>query len=129
MAESLLIYRSPVAALLPVVTVGLVASIAPGLIALAAQAFDLQVDPSLQTILLVVLYGIGTDYILFLLFRYRERLREGDDKKQAMVFAVARVGEVIASAAGVVIVASWPCCWRPWASSPRSGRPWRSPSP
>ena len=101
----LLIYRSPVAALLPVVTVGLVGSIAPGLIAWAAQAFDLQVDPSLQTILLVVLYGIGTDYILFLLFRYRERLREGDDKKQAMVFAVSRVGEVIASAAGVVIVA------------------------
>ena len=80
-------------------------SIAPGLIAWAAQAFDLQVDPSLQTILLVVLYGIGTDYILFLMFRYRERLRVGDDKKQAMVFSVARVGEVIASAAGVVIVA------------------------
>ncbi len=101
----LLIFRSPIAALLPLITVGLVSSVAPGLIAWVAEAFDLQVDPSLQTILLVVLYGIGTDYILFLLFRYRERLREGDDKKQAMVFAVSRVGEVIASAAGVVIVA------------------------
>ena len=101
----LLIFRSPIAALLPLITVGLVGSVAPGLIAWVAEAFDLQVDPSLQTILLVVLYGIGTDYILFLLFRYRERLREGDDKKQAMVFAVSRVGEVIASAAGVVIVA------------------------
>ena len=39
----LLIYRSPVAALLPILTVGLVAAIAPGLIALAAKAFDLQV--------------------------------------------------------------------------------------
>ena len=26
----------------------------------------------------VVLYGIGTDYILFFLFRYRERLRHGE---------------------------------------------------
>ena len=48
---------------------------------------------------------IGTDYFLFLMFRYRERLRLGDDSKTAMVNAVTRVGEAIASAAGVVIVA------------------------
>jgi uncharacterized membrane protein YdfJ with MMPL/SSD domain len=53
----------------------------------------------------VVLFGIGTDHILFLMFRYRERLRDGENPKQAMVDAVDRVGEVIASAAGVVIVA------------------------
>ena len=52
-----------------------------------------------------MLFGIGTDYILFLMFRYRERLRRGEDRKQAMASAVTRVGEVIASAAGVVIVA------------------------
>jgi RND superfamily putative drug exporter len=72
---------------------------------MAGQAFNLEVSQDLQTILLIVLFGIGTDYILFLLFRYRERLRAGDDKKTAMVVAVERVGEVIASAAGAVIVA------------------------
>jgi len=55
--------------------------------------------------LLVVLFGIGTDYFLFLMFRYRERLRLGDDKKEAMVQSVTRVGEIIASAACVVIAA------------------------
>ena len=74
----LFIYRSPVAAFLPIITVGLVTAIAPGLIALAAKAFDLQVTQDLQIILTVVLYGVGTDYILFLLFRYRERLRAGE---------------------------------------------------
>ena len=34
-----------------------------------------------EQILFVVLYGIGTDYILFFLFRYRERLREGEEKR------------------------------------------------
>ena len=43
--------------------------------------FDLKADSSIQVILLVVLYGIGTDYILFFLFRYRERLRQGDDTR------------------------------------------------
>jgi RND superfamily putative drug exporter len=100
----LLIYRSPVAAFLPILTVGLVASIAPGLIALAAKAFDLQVTQDLQTILTVVLYGVGTDYILFLLFRYRERLRAGEPSKEALVTATARVAEVIVSAAGAIVV-------------------------
>ena len=101
----LVIYRSPVAAFLPILTVGLVAAIAPGLIALAAKAFDLQVTQDLQTILTVVLYGVGTDYILFLLFRYRERLRAGEQPKEALVNATARVAEVIVSAAGAIIVA------------------------
>ncbi|WP_433008536.1 MMPL family transporter [Kribbella sp. CA-294648] len=101
----LFIYRSPVAALLPILTVGLVSAIAPGLIALAAKAFDLQVTQDLQTILTVVLYGVGTDYILFLLFRFRERLRAGEQPKEALVSATARVSEVIVSAAGAIVVA------------------------
>jgi RND superfamily putative drug exporter len=100
----LFIYRSPVAALLPILTVGLVSAIAPGLIALAAKAFDLQVTQDLQTILTVVLYGVGTDYILFLLFRYRERLRAGEEPKQALITAAGRVAEVIVSAAGAIVV-------------------------
>ena len=101
----LLIYRSPVAALLPIVTVGLVSTISPGLIAWCAQAFGFQVDQSLQILMTIVLYGVGTDYIVFLLFRYRERLRAGDAPKDALVAAVARVGEVIASAAAAIVIA------------------------
>ncbi|MCF2527363.1 MMPL family transporter [Yinghuangia soli] len=101
----LVIFRSPVAALMPIVMVGLVAMVAPPVIALFGKAFGLHVEQSLMTILIVVLFGIGTDYIIFLLFRYRERLRAGDDAKLAMVVAVERVGEAIASAAGAVVVA------------------------
>ncbi|MET7298285.1 MMPL family transporter [Embleya sp. NPDC005575] len=101
----LVIYRSPIAALLPVIMVALVSQVASPVIAIVGKATDLQVDQSLNTILIVVLFGIGTDYILFLLFRYRERLRAGDDKKQAMIVSVERVGEAIASAAGAVVIA------------------------
>ncbi|RJO72033.1 MMPL family transporter [Nocardia panacis] len=101
----LIIFRSPVLALLPIVVLGGVSVVVNGLIAMAAEAFDLQVDSSVTTILLVVLYGVGTDYILFLMFRYRERLRAGDDAKTAMVEAVRRVGEPIVSAAAAVIIA------------------------
>jgi RND superfamily putative drug exporter len=101
----LVIFRSPVIALLPLVVIALVSQVATGLISDVNKALHLNADSSISTILIVVLFGIGTDYILFLMFRYREQLRSGEDAKQAMVSAVTRVGEVIASAAGVVIAA------------------------
>jgi putative drug exporter of the RND superfamily len=100
-----LIFRSVIICLLPIVVVGVVSQVATGLIAWANDAFDLKADNSIETILVVVLYGIGTDYILFLLFRYRERLRLGEDKRAAMTQAMERAGEAIASAGGAVIVA------------------------
>jgi RND superfamily putative drug exporter len=101
----LVIFRSPLIAILPVLVIGLVSVAANGLIALIVKAAGLKADSSISSLLIVVLFGIGTDYILFLLFRYRERLRLGEDRREAMVSAVARVGEVISSAAGVVMVA------------------------
>ncbi len=101
----LVIFRSPVIALLPLVVITLVSQVATGLISDVNKALHLNADSSISTILIVVLFGIGTDYTLFLMFRYRERLRAGEDAKQAMISAVTRVGEVIASAAGVVIAA------------------------
>ena len=101
----LVIFRSPIIAVLPLIVIALVSQVATGLISDVNKALNLNTDSSISTILIVVLFGIGTDYILFLMFRYRERLRAGEDPKQAMVSAVTRVGEVIASAAGVVIAA------------------------
>ena len=77
-----LIFRSVLICLLPVVVVGLVSLVATGLIGAANKAFDLKADSSVEQILVVVLYGVGTDYILFFLFRYRERLREGEEKRE-----------------------------------------------
>lgn len=100
----LIIFRSPIIALLPIITIGVVSQVADGLIAWASDAFNLKTDSSVTSMLIVVLFGVGTDYILFFMFRYRERLRAGDDPRQAVVAAVTRAGEAIASAGGAVIV-------------------------
>jgi RND superfamily putative drug exporter len=100
-----LIFRSIIICLMPVLTVFVASQVAIGLIAWANDLFDLKADSSIEVILIVVLYGIGTDYILFFLFRYRERLRAGDDTRGSVVHALERAGEAIASAGGAVIVA------------------------
>ena len=99
-----IIFRSVIISLLPLLVVGAISMVATGLIAWANEIFDLKADSSIQVILIVVLFGIGTDYILFFLFRYRERLREGEDTRAAVAHALERAGEAIASAGGAVIV-------------------------
>lgn len=116
-----LIFRSVLICLMPILVVALASTVATGLIGWANEIFDLKADSSIQTILVVVLYGIGTDYILFFLFRHRERLRHLVATQPAASFtdkatrrgmirdgvehALERAGEAIASAGGAVIVA------------------------
>jgi len=100
-----IIFRSPVAAFAPVIAVSLVYSLASSLIALAAKTFGFKISDQLSILYTVVLFGIGTDYILFLLFRYREKLRAGDRGREVVAFALSRAGEAILSAALVVAAA------------------------
>jgi putative drug exporter of the RND superfamily len=100
----LLIFRAPLAAVLPIVVIMVTMQVAMGLIGVASKIFGFSGDDSLSTIILIVLFGIGADYYLFLMFRFRERLRAGEDKKTAMINAVERVGEVISSAAAAIAV-------------------------
>ncbi|GAB3973545.1 MMPL family transporter [Plantactinospora veratri] len=104
-ALQLLVFRSPIAAMLPMVSVGLLLVVSLGLIGTAQEFFNLQADQSILVWVTVVLFGVGTDYILFLLFRYRERLRAGDEPKEALVTAVAQVGKVITSAGAAIVIA------------------------
>ncbi|RKE18539.1 MMPL family transporter [Streptomyces sp. TLI_171] len=101
-----IIFRSILAGILPLlITLFFAFPTSNGVISYATKAFDLDSTPILSAILIVVVLGVGTDYFLFLLFRYRERLRAGDDRKTAVANAVGRVGEAIASAAGAVTIA------------------------
>lgn len=100
-----IIFRSPIAALAPAIAVGLVFALAQSIIAILAKTFGYKIDNSLSILYTVVLYGIGTDYILFLLFRYRERLRAGKKGREVVAFALSRAGEAILSAALVVAAA------------------------
>ncbi|MGK5675848.1 MMPL family transporter [Micromonospora sp. URMC 106] len=101
----LVVFRSPTIALLNLFLVLLVAQAATGLLALGGKVFGYALDASTTGLLPVVLLGIGTDYAVFLLFRYRERLRAGEDRRAAMVHAVGRIGGAVTVSALVVAVA------------------------
>ncbi|MEV0715757.1 MMPL family transporter [Asanoa sp. NPDC050611] len=98
------VFRSPWIPLLTVFIIAIVGQGVVALLALGAKVMGVQLDGSVTGLLPVVLFGVGTDYVVFLLFRYRERLRLGEDRKAAMVSALGRVGEAIAVSAVAVAV-------------------------
>ncbi|MGW4380652.1 MMPL family transporter [Kitasatospora sp. NPDC004531] len=104
---NVLVFRSVLAAVLPLLAVSIVGGAAAGAVAGAAALAGLKLAPSTQSLVGVVLLGIGVDYLLFLLFRFREQLRAHPDQpiREAAAEVSARVGTAITSAALTIVAA------------------------
>ena len=100
----LLVFRALLAPLVTLIPAVFAVTISGPLVAEAAH-HGLKVSPLAQILLIVLVLGAGTDYGLFLVFRVRENLRQGQDRKQAVIAAVERVGESITFSAATVIAA------------------------
>ncbi len=100
----LVTYRSPVLWLIPLVTVALASQLASAVVYLLARYAGLAVDFQSQSILTVLVFGVGVDYALLLIARYREELRRHADRHDAMAVALRRsYGAIAASAATVAL--------------------------
>ena len=100
----LVLFRSPG---LPFLVVGVVFGVGQGVTALlniAGHVFGFQLDQTTTNLLPVVLFGVGTDYAVFLLYRYRDRLRAEDDHRAAMATAIGKVGHAMVASALAVAV-------------------------
>ncbi|QNE73485.1 MMPL family transporter [Streptomyces finlayi] len=104
---NVLVFRSALAALLPLVAVALIGGVAVGAVALAATLTGRKLDAGTPGLISVVLLGIGIDYLLFLLFRFREHLRNRPEQpaREAAEQVSGRVGTAITSAALTIVAA------------------------
>jgi RND superfamily putative drug exporter len=100
----LLIYRSPVLWLLPVLNAGAAFALTDAVCYLLARFAGLPVDTGNAEAVTVLVFGISTDYALLLLARYREELRQHDDRHTAMALALRRAGPAVIASAVTVSV-------------------------
>lgn len=99
-----LIYRSPIFWILPLLSVLFAEFVVRGLGTVMAEA-GIVINGQAGGILLVLVFGAGTDYALLLTARYREELRRVEDKHAAMRTALLRAGPAIVASAGTVVAA------------------------
>ncbi len=100
----LLTYRSPFLWLIPLIAVALANFLATALVYILAREDLLTVNGQSGGLLPVLVFGIGTDYALLLIARYREELRRHADKHYAMAVALRRATPAILASAGTVVV-------------------------
>ncbi len=98
------IYRSPVTPLVSLVSIGLAYLVARGVVALLARSV-MKVSFLVETMMVVLVFGAGTDYCLFLISRFREELERRAGEKGILGITMSRLAGVIASSAGTVMVA------------------------
>ncbi len=100
----ILIYRSPVFWIVPLAAVFAAESAVRATGYLAGDA-GLTITGQTAGILLVLVFGAGTDYALLLIARYQEELRRREDRHDAMRVAVRSAGPAIIASCGTVVLA------------------------
>jgi len=103
LAILLMVYRNPLTMFLPLLTIGVSLAVAQGVVA-GLGTLGLSVTNQTIVLLTAMLAGAGTDYAVFLISRYHDYLREGNDSDTAVRNALGSVGKVITASAATVAV-------------------------
>jgi RND superfamily putative drug exporter len=100
----ILIYRSPIFFLIPLIAVAFAELSARGL-GFGLSELGVTINGQSSSILSVLVLGAGTDYALLLVARYREELRRHEDKHEALALALRTAGPAIL-ASGLTVIAA-----------------------
>jgi putative drug exporter of the RND superfamily len=96
-------YRSPVLWLIPLLAVGVAAVTAMATVYLLVKGSGIVINDQNSALLTILVFGVGTDYALLLISRYREALHHHENVRVAMFHALRGAAPaIIASAATVV---------------------------
>lgn len=101
----MLVYRAPLLALTPLLVVGTAYLIAIGVTYLLIESGLITVNTEGTFLLLVLIFGAGTDYSLLLIHRYRDELERSAESEPALRTALLESARPIAASAATVIAA------------------------
>ncbi|MFP6765475.1 MAG: MMPL family transporter, partial [Planctomycetaceae bacterium] len=102
----IIIYRSPVLALIPLITVAVATEFSLALLTILAENGWVGLFNGIEVYVKVLCYGAGVDYCLFLIARFKEELDAldtGDNVSQAVSSSIAKVGDALVASACTVM--------------------------
>jgi RND superfamily putative drug exporter len=100
----ILLYRSPLLAILPLAIAGVLYEVVDRLLGFAAEQGWFIVESQALSIMIILLFAVLTDYCLFVFSRYREELQTTSSQYEAMRVAMGHVGEPIFFSGSIILV-------------------------
>lgn len=100
----IVIYRSPLLALIPLIAAGIVHQVVNQTIGIFGEN-GMSIQSESMSIMSILLFAALTDYALFIVSRYKEELRKHEDKYLAMKLCMKEVSEPIFFSGGTVLAA------------------------
>ena len=91
----LLVFRSAIAPIIPLVTVGFSYLAAQSIVGLLVDKVNFPLSTFTQIFLVAVLFGIGTDYCILLLSRFKEELAKNEHVTEAIVETYRTAGKTV----------------------------------
>ncbi len=91
----LLVFRSVIAPIIPLLTVGMAYLVSQSIVSVLVDRFDFPLSNYTQIFLVAVLFGIGTDYCILLLSRFKEELAHHESVPAAIVATYKNAGRTV----------------------------------
>lgn len=100
-----LVFRSVIAPFIPLITVGISFLVSQSIVSFLVKYMDFPISTFTQIFMVVVLFGIGTDYCILLMSRFKENISSEMDVKEAVSETYRTAGKTVLSSGIAVLVA------------------------
>jgi putative drug exporter of the RND superfamily len=95
LAVLLIVFRSVIAPFIPLITVGVTYLASQSIVSILVDKFDFPISTYTQIFLVAVLFGIGTDYCILLLSRFKEEMMHRESIWESIVETYKNAGRTV----------------------------------
>ncbi|RCX21382.1 RND superfamily putative drug exporter [Fontibacillus phaseoli] len=89
------VFRSVIAPFIPLLTVGISYIVSQSIVSFLVDRIDFPISTYTQIFMVAVMFGIGTDYCILLISRFKEELQHGADKWEAIILTYRKAGKTV----------------------------------
>lgn len=95
LAVLLIVFRSVIAPFIPLITVGVTYLASQSIVSILVDKFNFPISTYTQIFLVAVLFGIGTDYCILLLSRFKEEMMHRESIWESIVETYKNAGRTV----------------------------------
>ncbi|MGG6311282.1 MMPL family transporter [Paenibacillus macerans] len=89
------VFRSVVAPFVPLLTVGISYLVSQSIVSFLVDSVNFPISTYTQIFMVAVMFGIGTDYCILLISRYKEELQHTNDQWEAIIQTYRKAGKTV----------------------------------